>query len=683
MWLCLPGAAGFRGFLSARPVPADCLDCEQVMRCGAFTLLSFSRQAVALHSQEKGRLKRRCGLEEVPEEELSLGLEPRTATSSKRAEDRKDPEIDARLTNLLGRPWTLKGSVLGRCSSLLHGPWQGPSPEALRSILLSLGVAAEELRGNPEHWQGVEIDVNGCVWKLDLTGRPISGTLDALANLTTLEFLYLKNTGVTGSLQALAEMTELRKLWLHDTKVAGDLRALFKLTKLKQLILRNTGVNGGLQALGDMTELRRLWLEGTKVAGDLQPLFKLTKLKQLQLSDTGVTGGLQALGDMSELRKLRLDGTKVAGDLQPLFNLTKLEELLLRNTGVTGGLQALAEMSELQKLWLHGTKVAGELQPLFKLTKLEQLQLSDTGVTGGLQALAEMTELQKLWLYGTKVAGDLQPLSKLTKLKELSLTNTGVSAGLQALGNMSELQKLRLGGTQVAGDLQPLFNLTKLEALSLENTGVQGDLGELIHLTNLEQADLGGTRVSGRLTPAWRGQLLQLHTLSLKGSQVNFLPVGRDLEDLRATFFTEKTGQLLPALVNLDVALCPLDGEVENLLQPLSFAGHLASIRASGANLSGHLRKSCLREVYVDGRFYSEHCAIPLQSSLQGVELADNKIDRIEGIPANVYVSLANNSETYLDVKELRQALDRNVQVDLTSTKISNTDDVATLFHEE
>ena len=45
MWLCLPGAAGFRGFLSARPVPADCLDCEQVMRCGAFTLLSFSRQA--------------------------------------------------------------------------------------------------------------------------------------------------------------------------------------------------------------------------------------------------------------------------------------------------------------------------------------------------------------------------------------------------------------------------------------------------------------------------------------------------------------------------------------------------------------------------------------------------------------------------------------------------------------
>ena len=39
-----------------------------------------------------------------------------------------------------------------------------------------------------------------------------------------------------------------------------------------------------------------------------------------------------------------------------------------------------------------------------------------------------------------------------------------------------------------------------------------------------------------------------------QGSQVNFLPVGRDLEDLRATFFTEKTGQLLPALVNLDAA---------------------------------------------------------------------------------------------------------------------------------
>ncbi|CAE7938239.1 GSO1, partial [Symbiodinium sp. KB8] len=570
-------------------------------------------------------------------------------------------------------------------------PWQGPSPEALRSILLSLGVAAEEL-GEPRTWRGVHFDVNGCVWKLDLTGRPISGTLDALANLTTLELLYLKNTGVTGSLQALAEMTELRKLWLHDTKVAGDLQPLFKLTKLKQLILRNTGVNGGLQALAEMTELRKLLLHGTKVAGELQPLFKLTKLEQLQLSDTGVTGGLQALGDMSELRKLWLDGTKVAGDLQPLFKLTKLKQLFLKNTGVTGGLQALGDMSELQTLWLHGTKVDGDLQPLFKLTKLEELLLENTGVTGGLQALSDMSELQQLLLDGTKVDGDLQPLFKLTKLEELLLTNTGVSGGLQALAEMTDLRKLRLDGTKVAGELQPLFKLTKLKQLLLQNTVVQGDLGELLHLTNLEQADLSGTRMSGRLTPAWRGQLLQLHTLRLKGSQVNFLPVGRDLEDLRATFFTNQTEQVLPAMVNLDaawlrfqsssVSVCPLDGEVQNLLQPLSFAGHLASLRASGANLSGHLQKSCLRHVSVDGQHYHNYCTIPLQSSLQGLELADNKIDRIEGIPANVYVSLANNSETYVNMKSLREALDRHVQVDLTSTKISNTDDVATLFHE-
>ncbi|CAE7231885.1 GSO1, partial [Symbiodinium necroappetens] len=465
-----------------------------------------------------------------------------TATSSKRAEDRKDPEIDARLTNLLGPPLDSKGlRAWPLLPSLLHGPRQGPSPEALRSIFLSLGVTAEELKGEPHTWRGVYSDFHGCVWKLDLDRRPISGRLDALSNLTALRYLYLSDTGVTGSLQALAEMTELQKLWLDGTKVAGDLQPLFNLTMLKELFLRNTGVNGGLEPLGDMSELQMLWLDGTRVAGDLQPLFKLTKLEELLLDDTRVSGGLQALGDMTELRQL----------------------------------------------WLHGTQVAGDPQPLFKLTKLEELLLQNTGVTGGLQALAEMTELWKLSLEGTKVAGDLQALSKLTKLKQLSL----------------------------------------------KNTVVQGDLGVLMHLTNLMQADLSGTRVSGRLTPAWRGQLLQLHTLDLKDSQVNFLPVGSDLEDLRATFFTEKTQQLLPALVTLDVSLCPLDGAVENLLEPLSFAGHLASVRATGANLSGHLRTSCLREVSVDGETYGVKCTIPLLSSLQGLELADNKIHRIEGIP--------------------------------------------------
>ncbi|CAE7622380.1 unnamed protein product [Symbiodinium necroappetens] len=560
-------------------------------------------------------------------------------SSSFGAEHKKDPEIDARLTNLLGPPLDCEGlCAWPLLPSLLHGPWQGPSPAALRGILRSLGVAAEELKGRPRTWRGVFIRRDGCVLVLDLRGRPISGRLDALSNLTTLQYLYLSDTGITGSLQALAEMTDLQKLWLDGTQVAGDLQPLFKLTKLKHLLLENTGVTGGLQALSDMSELQKLWLHGsTKVAGDLQPLFKLTKLEDLKLSDTGVSGGLQALAEMTDLRKLWLEDTKVSGDLQPLFKLTKLEELLLKNTGLTGGLQALAEMSELRKLWLHGTQVAGDLQPLFKLTKLEQLLLSNTAVTGGLQALAEMSELQQLWL----------------------------------------------DGTEVAGDLQPLFKLTKLEDLCLQNTVVQGDLGELLHLTNLKQADLSGTRVFGRLTPAWRGQLLQLHTLRLKGSQVNFLPVGRDLEDLRATFFTKKSRQLLPALVNLDVSLCPLDGEIQNLLEPLSFAGHLASIRASGANLSGHLQKSCLRDVSLDGERYSHHCTLPLQKSLQGLELAHNKIHRIAGIPANVYLSLANNSETSLDVKALRPALHRNVQVDLTSTKISNTDVVAALFHEE
>ena len=36
---------------------------------------------------------------------------------------------------------------------------------------------------------------------------------------------------------------------------------------------------------------------------------------------------------------------------------------------------------------------------------------------------------------------------------------------------------------------------------------------------------------------------------------MNFLPVGRDLDDLGKNFSTSETGQVLPALVHLDAAL--------------------------------------------------------------------------------------------------------------------------------
>ncbi|CAE7683161.1 RCH1 [Symbiodinium sp. CCMP2592] len=516
-----------------------------------------------------------------------------------------------------------------------------------------------------------------------LDGTKVAGGLQPLSTLTKLKELLLQKSGVTGDLQALGGMSDMQKLSLHGTKVAGDLKSLSKLTKLTQLYLSDTGLTGDLQALGGMGELHHLWLDGTNVAGDLTPLSKLTKLKELLLTNTGVTGDLQALGGMGELQKLWLDGTHVAGDLTPLSTLTKLNKLLLKNTGVTGDLRALGEMRELQKLWLHGTKVAGDLKPLSKITKLKELFLADTGVTGDLQALGGMGELQKLWLDGTKVAGDLQALSTLTKLKELLVKNTGVTGDLRALGGMGELQKLSLDSTKVSGNLESLANMAELHRLIIANTAVEGPITKLIHLTSLEEADLRFTHVTGRLTSAWRGQLLQLHTLKLQGSRVNFLPVGSDLEDLRATFFTNETRQLLPALANLDVSLCPLDGPVQNLLEPFSFAQRLASIRANGANLCGSLVKGCLQQVDVDGEHYGQHCGIRergLQSSLQGLELAGNQIHRVEGIPANVYVSLANNSEMYVDVKALHNL--RNLQLDVTATKISNADDVATLFHD-
>ena len=111
------------------------------------------------------------------------------------------------------------------------------------------------------------------------------------------------------------------------------------------------------------------------------------------------------------------------------------------------------------------------------------------------------------------------------------------------------------------------------------------------------------------------------------------------------------------------------------------FSGHLAQLRASGANLSGELLDShLLQNIYLDGEKYLEYTTAPLTRSLQSLELDNNRIHHIAGFCAKVFVSLVNGSEMSLDKEAVQKAVEDNMQVDLTATRITNTKAVAELF---
>ncbi|CAE7582366.1 inlA, partial [Symbiodinium sp. KB8] len=360
---------------------------------------------------------------------------------------------------------------------------------------------------------------------------------------------------------------------------------------------------------------------------------------------------------------LYLRNTQVAGDLQPLAPLTQLQLLHLQNTQVAGNLQPLAPLIQLQNLYLQHTQVAGDLRPLALLTQLQTLNLDDTQIAGDLQPLAPLTQLQGLYLRNTQVAGDLQPLAPLT-----------------------QLQYVRLSNTQIAGDLRPLKALAELKKLHLSRALVKGHIERLTGFPNLTEVDLSSTQVHGRLAFSWRGRLAispagrltKLATLNLAGSQAEFLPGRNELQEL---FIEESSQKLLPALMTLDVSNCPLNGPVEDLLELLAASGQLTRLIAKHANLSGHVPNiACMKAARVDGRVYSEYCGLPLSKSLQSLDLSGNKIDRVDALNVQTYVSLANNPPMTFATGTLQSALKKSLQLDLSGTAITNMRDISRLF---
>ncbi|CAE7259969.1 inlA, partial [Symbiodinium necroappetens] len=556
---------------------------------------------------------------------------------------------------------------------------------------------------------------------LNLDDTQIVGDLQPLAPLTQLQHLSLSNTQIAGDLQPLAPLTQLRALDLFDTKIAGDLQPLVPLTQLQDLDLDSTQIAGDLQPLAPLTQLQKLHLDETEIAGDLQPLAPLTQLRDLSLSNTQIAGDLQPLAPLTKLWRLSLSSTQITGDLQPLAPLTQLQDLNLHNTQIAGDLQPLAPLIQLQELYLYNTQIAGDLQPLAPLIKLQELHLYNTQIAGDLQPLVPLTQLQYLDLDNTQIAGDLQPLAPLTQLQELRLSDTKIAGDLQPLAPLIQLQELRLYNTQIAGDLQPLDALTQLQYLDLDNTQIAGDLQPLAPLTLLQEMYLYNTQMKdqiGRLTglpnlaearlfplscgelahwsisaprkftgallfrgaAAWlsaAGRLTKLATLKLAGSQAEFLPSGKELQEL---FIEDSSQKLLPALMTL-VSDCPLNGPVEDLLMPLAASGQLTRLLAQRANLSGHVPDiDCLKRARVDGQVYDEHCALPLSKSLQELDLSGNKITGADALPVQTYISLANNPPITFATGTLQSALEQNLRLDLGGTAITNMRDVSRLF---
>ena len=332
-------------------------------------------------------------------------------------------------------------------------------------------------------------------------------------------------------MEALKQMTNLQYLSFTDGRETLDLSFLADMTDLKELSVKGYYTNLDLSPLSALTELTwlHIYAEGDNDlprSADLTPLTGLTNMQSLELQCD--VSSLEPLAGMKELQYLGLNHY-ISGqneyqyklsDLGPLQNLTELTYLSLPIGDVTelsplAGLTNLTylhlygiahqwedmsflnNMSKLKTLALDGqTFQAKDLSVFSDKENMKELSISLEGVErlDGLEGMAQLEELQFNVRFSQQALPDLSPLSELTKLNILRLSLPyDMKFSLQPLGNLTNLKKLSYFGGIEHNDLMPLANLVQLQSLELVTNDRDHPIADLSALSAL--TSLGSLRV--------------------------------------------------------------------------------------------------------------------------------------------------------------------------------------------
>jgi Leucine-rich repeat (LRR) protein len=377
----------------------------------------------------------------------------------------------------------------------------------------------------PCQWTGVKCNINGRVTIIDLFSKNLSGTLPSnLGSLTYLTSLSLQGNYFSGPLPSLANLSSLQELYLDNNKFTSIPAGFFQgLKSLKTLFLSS---NSNLSPWTIPTELNQS-----------------TSLVTLAAGTSNLVGSLPDIFySFPSLKVLDLAFNNLTGPLPKSFGGSGIQNLSLNNqvNGLSGTIDVLSSMTQLHQVWLHNNQFTGPIPDLSKCTNLFELQLNDNQFTGLVPgSLMSLPSLKNISLDNNELQGPFPVFgtsvtmvtnngtnsycmstpgpcdSQVTILLEVaaalgypiklasSWQGNDACAGWSFItcDSQKKIMNVNFGKLGFVGTISPaIANLTSLRTLYLNDNNLTGSIPDkLASLPGLQVLDVSNNNLTGSI----------------------------------------------------------------------------------------------------------------------------------------------------------------------------------------
>jgi len=330
-------------------------------------------------------------------------------------------------------------------------------------------------------WYGVDVNADGRVVRLDLSGNNLEGTLpESIGNLTKLRYFNVKQNSLSGSIpSSVGQMSSLTHLLLNGRK--ADMNTEDPLHPGKPVggswaDERSNNFTGQIpESIGNLSNLEWLEINGTGRQGEglegavPSSIGNLTKLKGLQLDYNRLTSFPSSMGNLTNLIHLALGHQGHDGD----GNYTALKGY--------GFPQWVGQLSSLKFLWMENNDdIGGQLPDMSALTDLEIILVDFNGLTGEIPQEfydGTMPNINMTQLAWNNFSGTMPEIREPNNLAAFTIDGNGITGQIPASWGTdaaSGLINFGLGWNDLDGEIPDLSHMSRLRffrGISNEFTG--------------------------------------------------------------------------------------------------------------------------------------------------------------------------------------------------------------------